>query len=322
MFLARAGTAAEWKAAPVAKRRAQLEAVLARPQVPQRTPAWYAQGKEVLTASEFGKLYDSQRTRDGLVLSKVPELAAAAPTSFTNRLACLTCEMGPFDWGIRFEPVVKQVLERRWGAKILEAGRILHPTDTHLAASPDGLIVEATAEEHVGRLLEIKCPIRRAVGEGIPFEYWCQMQIQMEVTGLEECDYVEVKLQSVEKHAAELPEGVEPEGWVWLLQNPVNCEMAYAYTEAEREERLANGWELTEVIPWRVEALVHEVVPRDRTWFAGTAGLREAFWADVATARRGAFQQAPSTARAARTTKVVVQKEGAAPPTTCLLLDD
>jgi hypothetical protein len=144
----------------------------------------------------------------------------------------------------------------------------------------------------------------------------------MEVTGLEECDYVEVKLQSVEKHAAELPEGVEPEGWVWLLQNPANCEMAYAYTEAEREERLANGWELTEAIPWRVEALVHEVVPRDRTWFAGTASLREAFWTDVATARRGAFQQAPSTARTMRTTKVVVQKEGAAPPTTCLLLDD
>ena len=55
----------------------QLEAVLARPQVLQRTPAWYAQGKEILTASEFSKLFDSPRTREGLVLSKVPGLAPA-----------------------------------------------------------------------------------------------------------------------------------------------------------------------------------------------------------------------------------------------------
>jgi hypothetical protein len=329
-FLVRA-TAVGWGQQTPEERRAAAEHILARPQVPQRTLEWYAQGKRVLTASEFATIFASPRTRGQLVMSKAAGLAPGADAvALTNRLACMTCEMGPFDWGVRFEPVVKQVLETRWGARIAEAGRLLHPSDPRLAASPDGLILDATDPEHVGRLLEIKCPISRPIGNGVPFEYWCQMQIQMEVTGIGECDYVEVKLQSIQKHESELPGGAAPEGHVWLLQNPSTTQMVYVYTEEEKAEKEHAGWDIVETIPWRVAGMWTKTVARDRAWYASTADTRAAFWRDVEAAQGGGFTL-PESTRAKRATAgggtaagttVIVHKEGAAPPTACMFLDD
>ena len=328
-FLDRA-TNVSWLAQPIAERRAYMDTLLGRPQIPQRTPAWYAQGKEVLTASEFATLFGSPRAFSQLVMSKVPVVAAAATTPYTNRLACMTCEMGPFDWGIRFEPVVKQYLERIWGTQIAESGRLLHPTDSRLAASPDGLILAATDPRRVGRLIEIKCPITRKVGAGVPFEYWCQMQLQMEVTGVDECEYVEVKLQSIQKMETELSGGATPDGFLWLIQAPSTV-MAYAYTEEERVTAEEAGWEVIETIPWRVAEMWTKTVPRDHVWFSGTADVRDKFWNDVTSARAGTFTLPESirprggTAASSGTGKlqVIVQKESAPPPPKgYLILDD
>ncbi len=335
-FLAKAG-ATKWSAQPPTVRIEAVKRLLGLPQIPQRTPAWYAQGKEVLTASEFATLFGSPRAFSQLVMSKVPPridaastAAAAAPQ--TNRLACMTCEMGPFDWGIRFEPVVKQYLEQLWGTQIAESGRLLHPTDKRLAASPDGLILAATDSRRVGRLIEIKCPITRKVGAGVPFEYWCQMQLQMEVTGIDECEYVEVKIQSLQKHETELPGDAQADGHLWLLQGP-DATMTYAYTEDERARAEAAGWEIIEVIPWRVAEMWAKTVVRDRVWFEGTAPTRERFWNDVEQARTGSYQLVESSRprrAAAAPLQVIVQKEdGGAPalppvptPSNCLIQDD
>jgi len=300
-------TSVGWASQPAELRRLAAEEVLKRPQIPQRTPAWYAQGKEVLTASEFAKLYGSPRCVSQLVTSKVPNPSAPAPT---NRLACMTCEMGPFDWGIRFEPVVKQILEKKWGAKIAEAGRIMHPTDTHVAASPDGIIMEAADPARVGRLLEIKCPITRAIGAGIPHDYWCQMQVQMEVTGVGECEYVEVKIQSLQGMERDLSGAVH--GHVWLLQNPQTCEMQYAYTESDMAALKGAGWDTMETIPWRMADMYVKTVTRDKGWFQETAEVRRQFWENVEKARQGTFQVVEGRAKT-----VNVIKE----PAVCLIQD-
>ena len=295
-----------WSSRTVEERLQHVEALMARPQVPQRTPAWFAQGKEVLTASEFSTLFGSPRAIGQLVLHKVPtEGAAPSP----NRLACLTCEMSSLDWGVRFEPVVKQILKARWGADIQDTGRLMHPTDPHLAASPDGIIVAATDSARIGRLVEIKCPIRRIVGEGIPFEYWCQMQLQMDVTDIDECEYVEVKLDSPERGSTSMDlSGSVPEGYVWLLQEPTTAQMCYAYTIQERAERESTGWELIESIPWRVAEMYTKTVVRDRAWMASTQPARVAFWEKVATARRGEFQCPESSRKRAAKPVITVCK--------------
>ena len=297
-FLARA-KCVSWTSQPPEVRAAQAKEILERPQIPQRTEAWYAQGKQVLTASEFAKLFGTPRCVSQLVMSKVP----VSVSTSTNRLACMTCEMGPFDWGVRFEPVVKQILEAKWGVKIAEAGRIIHPTDCHVAASPDGIFLEATDPARVGRLVEIKCPITRKVGEGIPFEYWCQMQVQMEVTGVGECEYVEVKLDSLQKSQTDLSGA---EGHLWLLQNPATCEMRYVYNEAD----ILEGWDITEKIPWKVNEMYTVTVTRDRGWYQGTEELRREFWKNVEEARKGAFKAVEGRQ------KVIVTKENE-----CLIVD-
>jgi hypothetical protein len=296
-FVERGGSVG-WASRAPEVRKAAAQALLALPQIPQRTAEWYAQGKQVLTASEFATLFKTPRAVSQLVLSKAAGAAGAATTdpAPTNRLACLTCEMGPFDWGIRFEPVVKQVLEAE-GITIAESGRLLHPSNPNLAASPDGIVVDATDPQRVGRLIEIKCPISRKVGEGIPFEYWCQMQIQMEVTGIGECEYIEVKIQSKQKggEGEPPPEATGVRGTLWLLQNQLTAAMQYAYTEETREEMVSAGWEVLETIPWRIDASMRKVVSRDRGWFEGTRPLQEKFWVDVAAARRGEYTAVPSS---------------------------
>jgi hypothetical protein len=297
-FLAKAKTIG-WISQTPEHRLAFAKHILSRPQIPQRTKAWYEQGKDVLTASEFAKLFGSPRCVSQLVLSKV---STPGGQQQTNRLACMTCEMGPFDWGIRFEPVVKQILTEKWGADIAETGRITHPTDPHIAASPDGIFLGAANPARIGRLVEIKCPLTRKVGEGIPFEYWCQMQLQMEVTGVGECDYVEVKLES----SLDLSGNIE--GYVLLIQNPTTCEMRYAYTEEEMSKM--NGWDLIEKIPWRLQEMYWVTVSRDSGWYKSTEDVRNRFWENVVKAREGQFQ-----AVAGKT--VIVTKE----PAHCLITD-
>lgn len=300
-------TAVGWASQTKEERQQAVEAILSLPQIPQRTQAWYAQGKSVLTASEFATIYGTERAVRQLAQQKIQP-----PATSTNRLACLTHEMGPFDWGIRFEPVVKTILEERWGAKILDAGRLLHPTDPLLAASPDGLIHDAADDRRVGRLLEIKCPVTREITGAIPFEYWSQMQIQMEVTGVDECEYVEVKLDSITAKKADLS-GASPEGYVWLLQNPTTCEMSYAYTEEQKALGQAAGLDVVEAIPWRLAKIFTKIVSRDRAWFQGTAPMRQHFWETVEKLRNGEIVPLEPKQRL----KVIVAKEGA-----CLITEE
>ena len=284
--------------------------ILALPQVAQRTTEWYAQSKTVLTASEFSSILGSDRSVDSLVLQKIAEPVEGS----TNRLACLTNEMSPFDWGIRFEPVVKQILIAMWGVEILEIGRLVHPTDKQLAASPDGLIQAAAERDRVGRLIEIKCPVKREINGKIPFDYWCQMQIQMEVADIDECDYVEMKLASQYKGSeyvrpAEGTIGYSFNNTVWIFQSPETGELKYAYTTLERKDWELLGWECVETVPWHLEKMFTETVQRDRAWFKSTEGTRAAFWNKVAGAKAGTYT--PSQA-----------KPRAAPVNVCKIMDD
>jgi len=46
----------------------------------------------------------------------------------------------------------------------------------------------------LGRMLEIKCPPKRKFTKNVPPHYWMQMQGQLEVCDLDECDFLQVKL--------------------------------------------------------------------------------------------------------------------------------
>ncbi|MFZ4600358.1 MAG: YqaJ viral recombinase family protein, partial [Terrimicrobiaceae bacterium] len=136
--------------------REKLLALCAKEQIEQRTPAWYKQMGTILSASELGGLFTSPRSRAALIMSKVnPAPRPPQP------LAVPSATMSAFDWGIRFEPVVKQIYNFKYGTTIQELGRLLSQTDPRCSASPDGLIIEDPTNTRTGRLIEIKCPVTR-----------------------------------------------------------------------------------------------------------------------------------------------------------------
>jgi hypothetical protein len=229
----------------------------------------------MLTASEFHKLFDSERTRGQLVLSKANPVSheAFGPKAVTTE------HIKPMDWGIRFEPIVKQYLEKLWNCKVYECGRMKHTTQKRLGASPDGLII---SEGHkYGRLVEIKCPFSRKVGLGIPQDYWMQMQIQMEVTNLMECEYVEVEILS--KNSKNLnPEFEKVDGEVYLLEK----DGIYSYIY---DKVIEDGYNLVETIPYAITKVHNELVSRDKFWYEGTIEKQNAFWEDVDKAKKGEF---------------------------------
>ncbi len=276
-----------WSQKTVEERESHVDSILNRPQIPQRTMEWYEQAQKLLTASEFSKLYGSEREYANLVLSK----AFPQPIANVNpKFAAPTQEMNSFDWGIRFEPVVKNTFSKHWSVDIVDSGRIVHPNDAKVAASPDGILRHCNQNpEKTARLLEIKCPISRVINDTIPFEYWCQMQIQMEVADIDECEYLEVKIESKTARQLEYkkPENPHFEGTIWLMNK--DMEYRYAYTQDEKGKFESDSWSVEETIPWSVSHYYHTVVQRDRKWFESTAPIREQFWKDVESAKQGTF---------------------------------
>lgn len=268
----------EWSAKTVEEKEKHIVDLCARPQIEQRTPAWYQQAATVLTASEFSTLFGSARARASLVQVK----ANPPPPSSQRPLAHRSDDIGPLNWGVRFEPVVKQILIKKWNCEIKEMGRLIHATDSFLAASPDGLIVKCPHKDKLGRLLEIKCPYTRKVGGDIPFEYWVQMQIQMEVADIDECEYVECELISKRPNQPIIDlSGCKITGSLYLWENEGN--LMYEYEKVEKP----SPWTLVEEIPWGLHKYYTKMVRRDRAWYESTSIWRQAFWADVDRVKKG-----------------------------------
>lgn len=274
-----------------AQTSAHVQQLLSKPQSVQRTEEWYREMRVVLSASEFYKLFGTPRARGELVLSKIQAQEEMAPP----RLSCLTMEMTALDWGIRFEPVAKMILESRWKAKIAEMGRLHHPTRKGLAASPDGLVTECEDPARVGDLIEIKCPSTREVGKGVPPNYWHQMQLQLEVASSPLCQYCEFTFRSytAQQQTCKEPNEYSEKGNIFIVQNITSPRMHYEYSpvgDLEWRPTPLDGWEVIEIIPWYLEKLWIQPVLRDQAWFESIMPLIDNFWRDVEKAKVGEFQ--------------------------------
>lgn len=277
----------------------KINEILNRPQVAQRTDTWYSDGLKYLTASQFGTLYASPRTRAALVLEKA---GINVVEKHGQRLVTTSDMMTPFDWGIRFEPVVRAIYSDLTQTAVADVGRLFHKTLERLAASPDGLVISAGtgagtgAGARLGRLVEYKAPVSRKLVQKIPSEYYMQMQIQMEVADIDHCDYCEIKFYSAYNDKMRVPFTRDTlyRGYVALIMkdgvldryeySPLNPPTDWTYVAEEGvNERVY------ELVEWWLDDYYLETVGRDKTWFAGTIPLMDAFWHDVEEAKAGRF---------------------------------
>jgi putative phage-type endonuclease len=161
----------------------QLEYLKNKPQPAQRTEDWYKFRHNLITASELSKVFDSQAVQNSLIYSKCKP--------WTPMGRCSNPE-SPLHWGQKYEPISVMLYEDIYKTKIAEFGCIQHDTLPFIGASPDGINIDKDSPRF-GRLLEIKNVFSRVI-DGIPLkEYWIQMQSQMEVCDLDECDFLETK---------------------------------------------------------------------------------------------------------------------------------
>lgn len=253
-----------------------VQTIINKNQVTQRSEQWYEEMKYMLTASEFSNLFESERMKGTFIMSKLnPEKRSMQKAVQTEFLVAT-------GWGIRFEPVVRTYLEELWNCKIYESGRLKHDTQPCLGASPDGIIVEG-GDHRYGRLVEIKCPYSRKIGEGIPFKYWVQMQIQMEVTNLFECEYIEVEIKS--PSPKDLNPDLSGSKEIYLMEK--DNQFIYAYNVVEKDTFIDHN--LVETIPYTITSVYNVCVKRDYKWYESTKSLQENFWLDMEKAKEGTY---------------------------------
>lgn len=88
--------------------------------------------------------------------------------------------------GTLLEPMVRALYDERTGRRSHEIGLVRHRTHHWLGASPDGVTED-------GMLIEIKCPLTRKIEPKVPKHYLPQVQLQLEITDLEECDFIQYR---------------------------------------------------------------------------------------------------------------------------------
>jgi putative phage-type endonuclease len=160
--------------------RQQLQMLLDLPKMLQRSPEWYEARKGLITASEFAQALGKAKfgTQKQYFQRKCGYEVDKG----------LSSTLPPLKWGIMFEPVACELYALKSGQVVHDFGLLRHPTIHFFGASPDGITDD-------GIMLEIKCPMQRKITGEIPLQYQYQIQGQLSVCNLEECDYLECSFQ-------------------------------------------------------------------------------------------------------------------------------
>jgi len=161
------------------------------PQPVQRTPEWYQFRWNLITASNAWKAFESQSTINQLIYEKCQPLKDFTVEPEDEEIKMVNTNT-TLHWGQKYEPLSVMLYEDIYNSKVEDFGCIQHPKYNFIGASPDGIVIESNTGRY-GRMLEIKNIVNREIN-GIPKkEYWVQMQLQMEVCDLDECDFLETK---------------------------------------------------------------------------------------------------------------------------------
>jgi putative phage-type endonuclease len=141
------------------------------------------------------KTYDDQRSDEWFKLRgnmlTASDLAAALGVNFFKKpceLILEKCGYKKFSGnentarGIRLEPFVRDMYDKKYGTTTHEIGLLVHPEYSWLGGSPDGVTED-------GVLIEIKCP--KKLSTKIPDYYFPQVQLLLEIMDLDTCDFVQ-----------------------------------------------------------------------------------------------------------------------------------
>ena len=163
--------------------RKELKELLKLPLMKQRTEEWFEARKTRLTASDL-----CDAIKGGNVAIRLAKKKANILVDNINYNA-----IPALKWGTMFEPMATRCYSQKMrNITIHDFGLICDVNNSHFGASPDGI-------NDLGIMLEIKCPYSRKIVDGvIPEKYKMQIQGQLAVCKLKECDYIECIFKTME----------------------------------------------------------------------------------------------------------------------------
>ena len=241
----------------------------------QRTKEWYEMRKDKLTASSLATAigHCHFQTRDELILGKIEE-KPFEPNPIT-------------EWGVKYEDVAIMFYEELFNVKVLDFGMVPHPEFEAFGASPDGICDDTGNDEYVARMVEIKCPPKRKFTKSVPQHYLMQVQGQLEVCDLDECDFFQVKIEeytSYEDYCKDIFEidCVEQIGRTHLnYPKGVTAtykdgeKLSYEYCKLNCSHQEIQDWvdehttkdNFFEIKYWKIERYECTLVIRDKEWW-------------------------------------------------------
>jgi len=154
--------------------------LLAAEYAEQRSQEWLDLRDTMLTASDIASAIGESRyeSPDALVKKKVLRTKWAGNAATAH--------------GTLLEPMVRDLYDQKTGRKSHEIGLVQHREHAWLGASPDGVTED-------GLLIEIKCPLTRKIEAKVPKHYLPQVQLQLEITDLDACDFVQYRPATAER---------------------------------------------------------------------------------------------------------------------------
>lgn len=263
----------------IRKWRKQLAHLRCLPLIKQRTTEWYEARQSRLTASDLEEAISEGNLR----LAKKKAGVIADTTNYTT--------IAPLKWGTMFEAMaIRCYSQDRQDIPVHEFGLLLDPDLEHFGASPDGI-------NDLGIMIEIKCPYSREIIDNtIPYKYYLQIQGQLAVCKLEECDYIECDFKTYDSHTAYISDissdTITKHGIIAEYKNRQTEEYSYLYsapyltpTQAyeDIQQQMSTYSEdstllFLKLTPWRLQNINVQRVTFSPTLWSDIIPKINAFW--------------------------------------------
>jgi putative phage-type endonuclease len=299
----------------------KMEYLMGKPQPVQKTPEWYEYRRSVITASNLYKVFGSQSVKNELIYEKCK--VHVAPVGMVDGdAASYVNTNSSLHWGNKYEPLSVLMYEHIYSTTIRSLGCITHDTIPFIGASPDGINANPLSPRY-GRLVEIKNVKSREIDGTISEPYWIQMQIQMEVCDINECDFLETKFVEYDGYAdymkdeCELDEEMDGDDYEYeytkYTRKVINGMMMYFHKppepptyvykplsilpgEGEDEwetnttnEYVADGYQWITNIYWKLVVFNCQLVLRNKFWFSKSLPQIEEVWNTILEERIDGF---------------------------------
>tara|TARA_Y100000817_G_scaffold69584_1_gene52985 strand:+ start:6072 stop:7244 length:1173 start_codon:yes stop_codon:yes gene_type:complete len=282
----------------VQRRKEQLKQLKKLVLPEQRSKEWYEMRKDKLTASSIASAigHCHFQSRDELILSKIEE-KPFEPNPIT-------------EWGVKYEDIAIKFYEELYNVKVLDFGLIPHPKFDAFGASPDGICDDTGNDEYVARMVEIKCPPKRKFTKTVPPHYGMQVQGQLEVCDLDECDFFQVKIEEYEDYEEYskdnfINESSFTNSWGRTSLNfPKGCtityikanetKMNYLYPKLNLSDSMYSVWiqenktmlekkghKFVEAKWWKITRYECSLVKRDHNWWIESIDKILSFYKDL-----------------------------------------